>query len=325
VGTTDIGTVRVNDSDGRNVYDGYGLRIQGNVTVPPGILATTNVDFYVQDATSGINVFDFGSHPDLNALALGYGDLVTVAGEIDQFNGKLELTAASNCDTLIFELDGPGAVPAAQTVASCDLGETHEGELVRFDDAFFIFNEGGDTLQTNFNYLLSNCFPGKDMRIEDNTGIGGTILPGGPGDTVRVDVVGICVQFDSSSPYTTGFQIVPRRPQDLTFTTSQVGIGDGQVKPVARLMQNAPNPFSNGTTILFQVPEPAQGETTPVRLSVFDLQGRLVRTLVDTALPPGDHAVQVSSEALGNVANGIYFYTLETGETRIVRKMMLAR
>jgi hypothetical protein len=226
---------------------------------------------------------------------------------------------------MTFEFDGTGSLPAPQTVQTCDLGESHEGELVRFDDAFFIFDEGGDTLMTNFNYLLSNCFPGKDMRIEDNTGIGGTILPGAAGDTVRTDVVGICVQFDTASPYTTGYQMTPRRPSDLSFTASQLGVGDGRAIPVARLMQNAPNPWSLGTTIAFQVPEPAQGERTPVRLSVFDLQGRLVRTLIDAPLEPGDHVFQVSSEALGNVANGIYFYALDTGDARLVRKMMIAR
>jgi len=92
--------------------------------------------------------------------------------------------------------------------------------------------------------------------------------------------------------------------------------------PRLTLRQNGPNPFASGTTIEFTLPAPA-----PVRLLVFDLAGRLVRTLIDERLPEGNGR----SEWDGNddsglpAANGVYFYRLETESGSESRKMILKR
>jgi hypothetical protein len=74
------------------------------------------------------------------------------------------------------------------------------------------------------------------------------------------------------------------------------------------LWQNTPNPFNPSTTIAFDLP--AAG---PLRLSVFDVAGRLVRTLVDDSMPQGSHkTVWDGRDSSGReVGSGSYLARLE--------------
>lgn len=92
--------------------------------------------------------------------------------------------------------------------------------------------------------------------------------------------------------------------------------------PRLSLAQNLPNPFTGRTTIAYSLP--AGG---PVRLRVFDVSGRLVRTLIDGPAAAG--AGQVEWDGLtdeGRTAgNGLYFYMLESASGVVHRKMLLTR
>jgi len=96
---------------------------------------------------------------------------------------------------------------------------------------------------------------------------------------------------------------------------------DGQPSAVV-LHQNVPNPFNPTTLIRFELPARAH-----VRLLVFDVRGRLVRTLVDGELQPGGQEIAWNGrDGDGrNVASGVYFYRLETPYTLVSRKMVLLR
>jgi hypothetical protein len=76
------------------------------------------------------------------------------------------------------------------------------------------------------------------------------------------------------------------------------------------LRQNQPNPFNPRTTIKYDLPT-----SGPVRLSVFDLAGRLVRTLVDGNMPEGSHESDWDGrDAAGReVGSGSYLARLEFG------------
>jgi PKD repeat protein len=90
------------------------------------------------------------------------------------------------------------------------------------------------------------------------------------------------------------------------------------VVPAAfRLHQNAPNPFNAQTEITFDVPA-----DSPVRLVVYNLNGREVAQLVDEPLPAGTHRVHWN--AVGQ-ASGTYVYRLEVGTLAEGRKMLLLR
>jgi len=92
--------------------------------------------------------------------------------------------------------------------------------------------------------------------------------------------------------------------------------------PGAALFQNVPNPFNPLTTIRFAMPASARAT-----LQVFDVEGRLIRTLVNETLPKGDHQVvwDGRDDAGNSIASGIYLYRLQAGAFQRSHKMMLLK
>ena len=88
------------------------------------------------------------------------------------------------------------------------------------------------------------------------------------------------------------------------------------------LSQNYPNPFNPMTQIKFQLSEAAA-----VELSVYDMQGRLVRTLIDEIYGPGVHNVVWNGrDSYGQpVASGQYIYRLKSGQQVLSRTMTLVK
>jgi hypothetical protein len=88
-----------------------------------------------------------------------------------------------------------------------------------------------------------------------------------------------------------------------------------------QLSQNYPNPFNPSTKIQFAVPE-----TEKVKLEVYDIQGRLIRTLVDYQLyQPGSY--EVTWDGLDNkgncIASGVYFAKMQAGKFSHTKKMVM--
>jgi hypothetical protein len=86
-------------------------------------------------------------------------------------------------------------------------------------------------------------------------------------------------------------------------------VAGGGTRPWIWLGQNAPNPFTSGTTIAYAV-----GRAGKVRLSVYAATGQLVTNLVDGYVEPGTHTATWNGlDRFGRgVGSGMYYYRLET-------------
>jgi len=83
------------------------------------------------------------------------------------------------------------------------------------------------------------------------------------------------------------------------------------------LSQNYPNPFNPSTTIEFGVPFAGN-----VSITVYNVLGKEVATLVNKELPAGNHAVNFDASTL---TSGIYFYRLKVGNFVETKRMMLLK
>jgi len=110
--------------------------------------------------------------------------------------------------------------------------------------------------------------------------------------------------------------------QFVASISADVGDHSTSLPESFALAQNYPNPFNPTTTVAFDLPE-----RCIVKLSVFNLLGQEITTLVDRAFPAGSHEVIWNGRNNSGmpVASGVYFYRLETGSFTAARKMVLLK
>ena len=104
--------------------------------------------------------------------------------------------------------------------------------------------------------------------------------------------------------------------RDGSFTQSQP-VSVTIPRAAVALLPNVPNPFNPTTTISFTVPA-----KMPVQLTVHDVTGRVVATLLDGVRDAGMHSL--TWDATG-VASGVYFTKLRAGKTEVSQKMVLLK
>ncbi len=109
---------------------------------------------------------------------------------------------------------------------------------------------------------------------------------------------------------------------DGDFTIQGQISGSSIPGPLLAMSQNHPNPFNPQTEIVFWLPK-----TEAASLQVYDIQGRLVRTLIQEELPAGMNRItwKGKNESGGAVSSGTYFYRLNTESGTLVRKMTLLK
>jgi hypothetical protein len=110
---------------------------------------------------------------------------------------------------------------------------------------------------------------------------------------------------------------------DFALTATTTGSDDPAVPEAFALGQNVPNPFNPSTTIYYDVLD-GGGE---VSIRIFDVAGRLVRTLVEGHQAAGSKSVTWSgaNDHGQSVSSGIYFYRMTAPGFTRTRKMVLLR
>jgi formylglycine-generating enzyme required for sulfatase activity/ligand-binding sensor domain-containing protein len=93
--------------------------------------------------------------------------------------------------------------------------------------------------------------------------------------------------------------------------------GENRMPHAFGLAQNYPNPFNPSTTIEYSTPQQSQ-----VTVKVFDLLGREVTVLVNEKKDAGQYSVQWNASGF---SSGLYFYTLQAGEFRESKRMLLIK
>ncbi|MCF7805839.1 MAG: T9SS type A sorting domain-containing protein [Candidatus Marinimicrobia bacterium] len=139
-------------------------------------------------------------------------------------------------------------------------------------------------------------------------------------DTGRYDWTVISV--DSEDLFSLG-SINGNYPWDFTVYRQTVGTMDEPGLPKQfTLNQNYPNPFNPSTTIQYALPK-----TSQVTITVYDIQGHRVTTLVERRQTAGTYSVQWDGTNIhGEQASaGVYFYYIDAGDFSDMKRMVLLK
>jgi len=111
--------------------------------------------------------------------------------------------------------------------------------------------------------------------------------------------------------------------REIAIVHPQTSVDNGNPVPSAfSLSQNYPNPFNPQTNIEFSL-----GVDSKVELTVYNILGTKVRTLVNSELEAGEHSVLFDglNDNGQQVAAGVYFYNLKTADQSLTRRMVLLK
>ncbi|MCD6328799.1 MAG: T9SS type A sorting domain-containing protein [Candidatus Cloacimonetes bacterium] len=264
-------------------------------------------DVWVSDDTgayNGVHVFDYD-----------FVDFVSVSDDLlfyatrDEYNNKTELvdpvlldsgTGEEVTPTTIAGLNIDWTIPA-----NTDPAEMWEGQLIKIEnaviqgidtDAYVGSDDSGTTI-----FVIGDA-------VDYNYAVTGTLLDSAVASGDPYDIIGV-VDWNYTDAY---YRINPRDASDIISNVSVDPTPGNEL-----FIQNHPNPFTGSTTISFSLPHNAAGE-----INIYNMHGQLVRTLT----PEDQSATWNGLDETGrNVANGIYFYTLDTGKEILTKKMILMR
>lgn len=269
----------------------------------------TNGPGYLQDETGGIAVFGslFVGKVVPN-FALEY----EVIGAVSFFNGLTEFIPHAVTRSGVKTFPQP---KQASTGEIAQNGEIYEGQLVTIVGVNIPANyppAGNDG-----NIIINDGSGACTLRIDRDTNIPGTTAPNGV-----VNITGIAGQFDTESPYNSGYQILPRSTDDITLVTAIEPDASFELPKTFALHQNYPNPFNAGTVIAFSIPRQVL-----VSLEIYSVSGQKIMTLMEKKLAAGTHKLAwEGTDSNGQqVASGVYLLKLQAGSFRATRKLVLMR
>ena len=101
-----------------------------------------------------------------------------------------------------------------------------------------------------------------------------------------------------------------------------LSIDENMLPEVFTLHQNYPNPFNPTTQIKYDLPEDSF-----VSIAIYDVMGRNIRNLMNVNQAAGYHSIRwdAKNDIGEGVAAGMYIYTIQAGEFRATKKMVLLK
>jgi len=140
-----------------------------------------------------------------------------------------------------------------------------------------------------------------------------------------VDIIGLSFD-DESMMLETSVMTYTFLFDDILFmefdTVTGIDPAEVPIGAAFLLNQNYPNPFNPSTNIDFAIPSAEN-----VKLTIYDIRGRQVKTLVNQPMNPGHYLViwNGKNDAQSQVSSGVYFYRIKAGDFVQSRKMILVR
>ncbi|KPL06639.1 hypothetical protein AMJ86_07755, partial [bacterium SM23_57] len=302
----DCGELQLDDLNGEPLHTGEYIQVTAVAIVANGVFDTSGTNFYIQDDFGGVNIHNF----DLN-MTIAEGDCVTVLGTLGHYNGLTQV----DDPYLDYTNHGPGTMPdpiLLTTQVVNEYGEQYEGTLARLEGCEITGGDPWPTSGNNANILISDGSGNCTMRIDKDTNIDEWTGP-----TEAFNLVGIITQYDYTSPYEEGYQISPRSQDDFTPYTA-VHEAETNVVQEFQLLPTYPNPFNPSTTISFLLPVGAEN----LRLSIYDVTGRLINVLRDAPTNPGNYSINWNAASL---TSGTYFVRLEADNVVVTRTAVLIK
>jgi len=257
---------------------------------------------------------------------------VTVSGNNcytdDSFGGGIIINNSEVTLTNVSVTDNTASFGGGMSVGNSDVTLTHvtiSGNTATTSGGGFLSTPFSNNTLTNS--IIWNNSP-ESIYAFATTTISYSDIQGGWGGEGNIDADPLFCNPDSSD-----FTLAENSPcvgtGESGVNMGAFGVGcealstDKDVIPLKYLLhQNYPNPFNPVTTLRYDLPEDAL-----VNITIYDMMGRQISTLVSSLQSTGYKSIQWNgtNDAGQPVSAGLYMYTIQTGDFKQTKKMVLLK
>ena len=257
---------------------------------------------------------------------------VTVSGNNcytdDSFGGGIIINNSEVALTNVSVTDNTASFGGGMSVGNSDVTLTHvtiSGNTATTSGGGFLSTPFSNNTLTNS--IIWNNSP-ESIYAFATTTISYSDIQGGWGGEGNIDADPLFCNPDSSD-----FTLAENSPcvgtGESGVNMGAFGVGcealstDKDVIPLKYLLhQNYPNPFNPVTTLRYDLPEDAL-----VNITIYDMMGRQISTLVSSLQSTGYKSIQWNgtNDAGQPVSAGLYMYTIQTGDFKQTKKMVLLK
>ena len=226
-------------------------------------------------------------------------DLFDISRTNDDQDGDIGSNAGQNFPEII-SVTGDGT--NAEIQYSVNSSTTNSAYPIRVE--FFLADENGQgkLFLGNDIYFTSDAMKSKTFNFAPSISIG-----------VNEKIVATATDANGN---TSEFS-------DPFTTSSVVNVEEiNDIPSIFSLSQNYPNPFNPNTTIKYTIPMNVKRETSNVKLVIYDVLGKEVKTLLNQNNQPGNYEIRFDASEL---PSGVYYYTLKFGNFSETKKMILLK
>ncbi len=195
--------------------------------------------------------------------------------------------------------------------------------VIYYPNSFFFDNGTHGTINVKWPDVIDPVNGSEGLLgyvgLDTSSGFAGICYSGiFPGGTAEGKVITLGFPFETIYPQTTINEIAKNIIDYFGIATS-VESNNASVPDNFRLYQNYPNPFNPTTNIKYHVPNFCN-----VTLSIYDIVGNKVTTLINEVKSPGEYEVKFDTTKY-RLSSGIYFCDLRAGDFHSIKKMMLLK
>jgi len=280
-----------------NSYNQRMVKVKGVVTIGAGILSSAYTSVYIQDQSdAGMNIY----YADTVVSDFQQGTEVQVVGQEIDYNGLHELKYYSH---QVLATNRPLPEPFTISSNSINNVQADPGRWVTVEGTIESISGSG-----NISMMVNDGSGAGKIFFDADAGL--NISGFSVGDEIRV--TGVKTVYNNEGEVEPGYQT------DIEHAGPSVCVEDDPLPPKPALFQNHPNPFNPVTVIGWQI---AVGSY--VELTVYNLSGQKVQTLIKQSQHPGMHTAVFNAAGL---SSGVYLYRLKVaGQKPLNGRMLLIR
>ncbi|MBD3232822.1 MAG: T9SS type A sorting domain-containing protein [candidate division Zixibacteria bacterium] len=264
--------------------------------------------------SAGPGMEAYFSHYDMEFAMMGEVDYRYSYFVFDEYSGEyIEYDLYTGCPDVSMEPDMlPVEVPQGGSFGVTGIIGNTCDEFIRTDIWYGVIGFGNFYQQGRFSNIPLN--PGQYISAHLNQHVPMSAPPG------EYEYCAYCGDYPdiAMDEYCFPFTVIPGRTNGgADVWRFDGGFETDQIPNRFTLIGNYPNPFNAVTTISYELPEAAD-----VTLSVYNLLGQKVVTLMDGVKEAGVHQIQLDAS---NYSSGLYFYRLSVGEETFTKRMTVIK